>query len=732
MKPSFGSDKFLTKGFDSYVEPRYIDVANTDIVGRAQVLDRANMLMPTMGVDRVHTEILNKVDDEFGPNGEPVYRIENDDRIRFVGNWSTSVSTYGTRAYTSGSSADYIEIVMYGTGLNILTSQAVTQVLTYQINGGASSSDFYVSGSDVLGGRSYEANIVMTAFSNETLGWKTVKISRGNTNTCNFFGFEILNEQTALTVSPGKAYYGPIVEYLGAQDTLAYDSGFTGTKGGRAVAYIKDGALGIAKQEVDATALYLTNADHSNEEVDYVMNYVEAGVGRSDDFSNCDNSDRNLAFTVGDGTTTWVGNSVNNYSGEAPAIGSNGDFITITFTGCGCDLIRRDNTTGTEASDKWPIYIDGSTIGNGDNVGAASKRIEKIASGLPYGTHTVKVLNNGGSSFYNYGVSDIIVYKPKKPTLPTGAIELADYNVMADFVANTTAGLETISTGVVRKSCARELTYKGSWALNLNVGTIGGHYALTSTNGDFVEYTFWGSGFDIRFACDSSRSTDIRVTLNGSALITGNFGTASFNVYGTGVTYDGSTLGSLDANDVTGAVGSGFACSNLPFDKYTVRFTNNTANQFDIQAFDIITPIHVNNVNVGSLSLLDTRKTSPVANNDSGLEVYSGRIPTYAWTNITSFDHNPDYIVTKSPNGDWYFEITGSLNPSGTVAVDFRVPGVRWKNSYTPVVWISSTSQGVGRIDTAGSNQISSQFNVSGGARFWAKIPLKDRPDFIH
>ena len=90
-------------------------------------------------------------------------------------------------------------------------------------------------------------------------------------------------------------------------------------------------------------------------------------------------------------------------------------------------------------------------------------------------------------------------------TLPAGAIALGEYNIMADFVPNTVNGLETMSTGVLRKDKAREMTYIGCWALSVtNPGCkIGGSCAVTCCACDQFEYTFFGTGFDFRFSSSS-------------------------------------------------------------------------------------------------------------------------------------------------------------------------------------------------------------------------------------
>ena len=83
--------------------------------------------------------------------------------------------------------------------------------------------------------------------------------------------------------------------------------------------------------------------------------------------------------------------------------------------------------------DSHAVTIDGASAGNITTATSGAILNAKICSGLPYGTHIVKVLRSAavnGSMLF----SSFKVYQPKKPTLPAGAIELADYNLMADYV----------------------------------------------------------------------------------------------------------------------------------------------------------------------------------------------------------------------------------------------------------------------------------------------------------
>ena len=70
----------------------------SSISNRASITDMTKDLKARMGVDRIPTQQIYQIQNEFGPNGETVYGVVNDtlNLIRFVGpNWFNSVSSFG-------------------------------------------------------------------------------------------------------------------------------------------------------------------------------------------------------------------------------------------------------------------------------------------------------------------------------------------------------------------------------------------------------------------------------------------------------------------------------------------------------------------------------------------------------------------------------------------------------------------------------------------------------------
>ena len=202
-------------------------------------------------------------------------------------------------------------------------------------------------------------------------------------------------------------------------------------------------------------------------------------------------------------------------------------------------------------------------------------------------------------------------------------MELGSYYIMADFVANSTIGLCTISTGVLRKDSTREWVYGGpssTWAVVTDsVSNIGGSRLEDDVACNFAQYTFYGTGFDFRFRALTSNSPTINVTLNGTlfdcmhSLQAG----ATISTYGTGVCFTPCT-GVLDQDACSTQVGSGFVVSCLPLDTYTLLLTDTSAatNFMRVCAIDIITPIH-NPKDIGPMALQSTREIGSQAIGDS-------------------------------------------------------------------------------------------------------------------
>jgi hypothetical protein len=658
-------------------ESARIAVPYTAIVGRASIPDLANDFRASLGIERIPVQQIMLLQNEFGPNGEPVYAALNDTRglMRFVGSWTASAGGFGNQVYSS-TAGDYLEITFYGTGLNLLAYvDSAARVWTYTVDGGSPVTGSYpASGNAILGSRNYAPNQILPV-TTTALGLHTIKIACVNT-TIVLFGFEILNANASgyVNINPGSGYYRGKKIKNTAADSIAYNTGVTGAKGGRIVRYFTDtDTVAQAFQAVDASAVFYPSAvSHVNEEV--ARKYIprEFGCGRNDlkDWSLASSAD-NYAFTLEDGTTTLVGDSslitYNATAGvEAALINVDNKSMRFTFVGCGLDILCFDDAGGTDAT--WTMSIDGGTPFSYPSASFRTPKCLKIASGLSYGSHTFKLSRNSITAFA-VGVVAFIVYQPKKPTLPLGAIEVADYNVMADFAANTTAGVNTIATGVLRKVPAREMVYVGTWAVEFTPANHCAGIAIRSaTNGSTASYTFFGTGFEFRSE-NAGVNVNTKFSIDGASNFTvsnGSYWTGALTTsyYGGWASFTAST-GVLLGSGST-AMGAGLRISGLNLGMHTVTILENTSAELcTLDCLDIITPIHSHKSNlyadlqntlpVGSQSLMDSRSVSPQPSSLSAPKAWAqalvdvgGAPPT---TNSTAFIPLPQASVTLKTQG---------------------------------------------------------------------------------
>jgi hypothetical protein len=619
-----GSQGFIDQSSDM------VAVQNTTIVGRAKIPNLANDIRASLGVERIMTQDILLLQNEVGPSGEPVYAALNDDRglIRFVGSWISTGPTINGIVMASQAVTDYCEVVFYGTGLNQLC-RSFNGGYTYYVDGGGAQTVASITTSSILDARNYAPNQVLNIVSGLSLGLHTVRIVAGG--SFRNHGFEILNANASglININPGTGYLNGQKYTNSLIDSVAYKpTALTGTRGGRVLQYLSaDGTVGQAVTLVNASAAYLASADHTNEEVARTYNWREFGCGRNpingatqalDDFSSlvAGGASRAAAFTLDDGTTSLVSNYVA-VTSDAPyevlALynGSFSQFLTITFVGTGLDMFTSNDATARAFT---AIYVDG-----GSSIGSMTSSVtpgfvkRKVVSGLPYGTHTVK-LENTNLAAGSLRIINFIVYQPKKPTLPSTALELCDYNVLADVVGNSTAGIETISQGVLRKVVAqREAVYVGGgWALPViyPATAVGGWQTYTGTATQYFEYTFFGTGFEVRSYSQSGSTWTIQVDGAYPSAVTYYGG---FNSYTAG-------SGALTSNAST--AGSGYRVVGLTLGVHKVKVALTSGTYIYTEALDIITPIHAvksnlyadlqNTLPVGSCSLMDSRKTSMI------------------------------------------------------------------------------------------------------------------------
>jgi hypothetical protein len=673
MSSPIALQEFLKAGFEDFIIPSYEAAPFSTIQNRAKVV---RSLKAIAGVERIMCKGINSLPNEFGPNGEQVWESsDKDSRVRFVGSgWYSNSNTQGSRPVTITVN-DYVETVFYGTGLNIMINVSNTIDIRATVDGGAEGSNIIPATlSDILNARNYGNNTIFPIVAGLTLGWHHVKIREANTAGLPFYGFEILNERTNLAVYSGQGISNGSSQGLSALTTSAFNAGVSGTRGARVVKYIQGGVVSQAVQEVDATSKYLTLADHTNEEVVRRINFREFGANRADDFSTLAGVVSDRAFTLDDGTTTLVGNDIAT-TGEPLNTQAVNAFITLTFVGCGLDVILSQSTAS--AMDVIAITVDGVSTGSLSGTGDTTVRLVKIVSGLPYGTHTVKFNRNtaaGAATFYY----DFIIYQPKKPAIPAGAFAVAPYNLMADYVGTSLISAEGISAGTLAKTSMREIVYVGTWTTAVNTSVRNGMYVSSSTAANYCQYTFFGTGVDIMANVATSGTVTINIDgVNYSGAATPSVGTWSQPVWTMGTTNGGR-----------------LRISGLSLGTHTIKITITTnVGGFFLHALDIITPIHAqeSSFKVGSNSLKSVTKYSPEKSiSNAGPDLSKAK----AWVN---FDITNQKISSS-------FNISAVLRVSaGSFQVFFEKP---FKNSSYSIGGFSGVMEMTINSATANSTRV--------------------------
>lgn len=676
----------------SYLNDALIAVPNSTIVGRALIVDPSKNMAPVMGVNRIMVQNIFELQNELGAAGERVFKALNDDRdqMRFVGAWSASVNTNGQFVNT-GTVDDYIEVVFYGTGLDILAQTHAAFDIRVAVDGGAESANLFTSGASVLNGRKYSCNQIVPCLSGLTLGIHTAKIRNNSATSPSIFGFQIINTRSDIRVVQGSIIKNQQKYSLDAAQTLAYKpAALTGVRGGRVVTYTQGGNIAQAVSVVNGAQANLTSADHSNEEVLRTYSWREFMAGRSDDFS--DNGASPAAFALDDNTTVLYGVSTGRASqvtvADALQLQALNAYIVLQFVGTGLDVWSYGDGAGG-ADDACSFHVDGTSIGTLSTARTLNKlNYTKVVSGLPYGTHTVKINRDaiaGGSAF---NIERFVVYGPKKPAIPTGALEISDHHVLADYVANTVSGQLTVATGVVRKGISREINYvnggtgSADWGMGNDVAPCG-FIVSTNRQNAYLTFTFWGTGFEFRArgaAAGNSTSVQFSLQAEGGSLqnlTTANFPTMTSSVYGLNA-FSAST-GIADFS-FGSTVEGGISVKGLTLGWYTLKVLNNSASVYiNCGGIDVITPIHSpksnllgdrqNTLPIGSQSLSDLRQiVSSVSTQNKAWAIALGSTSTPTVTSTVSVPLADMSLVIKTSGNpiDISYAVNNYNNTTGS------------------------------------------------------------------
>ena len=281
----------------------------SEIQNREPIIDLANDLAVRIGKRRISTAFAVPLSKEFGPNNEQIFSILNDtqNQVRLAGQWQ-SISGNTGMFVRSNVLNSFVEVVFWGTGLNLLTiinGTGPNPDIRASVDGAAEGSNFWIDGNgpNTLSGRNNNLNQIINVTSGLSQGLHTVRIRLNNSPTwaLDIYGFEILNESTTLNVRPGVGYPEGAKATLASAQTPAVSSGFyseigtPGTRGGKVVVYLtQSGEIRKAIQWTNASQQDLAAADHANEQIERTYHWREFGTNLSDDFRTLVNSTLSL------------------------------------------------------------------------------------------------------------------------------------------------------------------------------------------------------------------------------------------------------------------------------------------------------------------------------------------------------------------------------------------------------------------------------------------------------
>jgi hypothetical protein len=364
--------------------------------------------------------------------------------------------------------------------------------------------------------------------------------------------------------------------------------------------------------------------------------------------------------------------------------------------------------------------VDGTVQGNLGASASSTPRWTKLVSGLPYGSHTVQILRTAQAA-QSIVLTHIAVYQPKTPALPSGATQIGSYNVLTSFAA-TTSGNFNISSGTLRKFPTREFAYTGTWTANFNVSEFGQQLQGPAAAGSW-QYTFFGTGFDMRTSSSAAVTWQFTLTDNAHPSGTNNFTTAGATTgfYGSNISSFTATTGTVVYT--ASAAGNGVWVSGLPLGWHTIKFAYvSGAGVANLNSLDIITPIYSIKSNlyadlqsslaVGSNAISDDRKITPIKD---ALPAVKAWAQAYGITSgptivgVTSLTPMPDMSVTIRTSGG-PLKISYSVNVNNNTAT---------ANVQTQV-FVDGTA--VGSLRTSGSavgsqsTMISDSFKIAASA----------------
>jgi len=276
-----------------------------------------------------------------------------------------------------------------------------------------------------------------------------------------------------------------------------------------------------------------------------------------------------IGWVMDDGLTSLSADTVEADSDQLTFRFNGNVSFYVTFIGTGISIEKKqyDSHAG---GDSISYTLDGVVLKTYNSTNNAHPKFINLAQNLPYGTHVLKVSRAAVTNVHPYW-KEFTFHQPKMPPIPDDAVVLADYMLMADFVAQGAVGTEKISKGVRTCSVSRDTFCNGpsgqSFNFALDVHHNLGFKIYQSTDANGTNYTFRNPSFCTNWVVRGLHPQAVTL-YNGSSA--GGSQTSGTNVVG--------SYRHLDSNLALGIQNSGW--------------NPNASQNPTISGIDFVSPIH--------------------------------------------------------------------------------------------------------------------------------------------
>ena len=426
-------------------------------------------------------------------------------------------------------------------------------------------------------------------------------------------------------------------------------------------------------------------------------------TGTYKDVSMLDTTGRDVAYVMDDGLTSLSAADHKIHSTEGIYADSDGKSLYITFigTGIGVNCLGQDGSSGVEHR----MYVDGIEAHYMGANPSTGDGVITIAQNLPYGTHIFefKTITKGNADVY---IREVTIHQPKKPPIPEDACVLADYMLMADYVPQTSNGIEKISKGVRLSDCSRDVFYDSTHSstnsgFSQRIGYTGsGGFGFSVYNGTAsathtLKQEFYGDGIVFNYWESSAtyRQHTFKLYIDDTLLTASNF--SGVTVTSPYFTYNSSN-GTF--TQVTYASGQYYvSIKGLTLGHHTLKYSHDSTadtHQAKLSGFDIATPIHT------SFHYTDGNKTNP----KTGFE-------TPFLNELVGGDRNMEqHNLVCSPDGKTWDQLTRDTSYIGNCVLSVGNGTGTWVHN--DEYWVFDETRG-GKSATQGSDRFNKDFAIA-------------------